>query len=102
MIPQNRISHTDVTRDALVKAPIGKDAKRRGEMLLPIQTLLLEGVELRVRADPQLLAGLCFAQGLHAPVLGGIRIVDVECWCHCCCCLVEGGESGARNVQDLD
>lgn len=82
MIPKNRVSNTDMASDALVEAPIREDAERGGEMLLAVQTLLLQRVELRVRADLQLLAGLRLAQRLHRAVLLRVGVVDVEGWCH--------------------
>jgi len=69
MVSQNGIPDGDMAGDALVEAAVGKDAKRGGEVLLAVQALLLERVEVRVRADPQLLAALRLAQRLHAAVL---------------------------------
>lgn len=51
MVRQDRIPHGDMSGDPLVEAPVSEDPEGRRQVLLPVQALLLEGVEFRVRPD---------------------------------------------------
>jgi hypothetical protein len=56
MIRQNRITHTDMPSNTLIKPSLGKDSISGREMLFAIQALILEVVEHRVRSHSQWLA----------------------------------------------
>jgi hypothetical protein len=68
--------------DTLIEASVCEDTEGCGEVLLAVQTLLLERLEFGIRADPEFLAGHSLAQSAHCTVLLGRGIVDVECWRH--------------------
>lgn len=77
VIPQNRISHTNVARHTLVEASVGKHSKGRREVLFAVQSFFLERVELWVRSDPEGFARHRFSEGPDGAVFLGRRVVDV-------------------------
>jgi hypothetical protein len=85
--------------DTLIKPSIRKDAERSGEVLLAVETLVLEVVEDRVAADLEGLARLCLAQDLD---LRGIIGATARAWA-CVRCGLAGlfcrcGQGGLLDV----
>ena len=64
------VAHGDVPGDALVEPELAEQAERRGEALLAVQALLLDGVELGKEAQVGKQCG-------HAEILGLVRILGV-------------------------
>ena len=60
------VARGDVAGDALVEPELAEQAERRGEALLAVQALLLDGVELREEGEVGKRCG-------HAEILGPRR-----------------------------
>ena len=82
MIGEDGVSDRDVSCDTLVEAALGEDAKRGGEMLLPVQSLFLEAVELGVCPDFEFLAVLGLSQRTHLGVVAGLIQKNGGDWSH--------------------
>jgi hypothetical protein len=69
--------------DPFVEAAIGEDPEGGGEVLFPVQALVFEVLEFRVRPDVQLLAALCLADDLDLSwvVIPLRSVYHVLAWC---------------------
>lgn len=78
VISQDGIADRNVACDALVEAPIGKDSKRCGQVLLSVQSLFLGRVEFRISTDLELLPAGRLAQRADRAVVFGVVIVYTD------------------------
>jgi hypothetical protein len=74
-----------MSRHALVEASVGKEAEGGCQVLLSVQSFVLQRVELGIGADLEPLAARRLAQGACDAVLGGAIVEDSECRRHVCC-----------------
>jgi hypothetical protein len=66
VICEDRVTDGDVTSDTFIEAAICKDAERSSQMLLPVESLILQIVEFGVcpRLEDTAILGLATARNL--------------------------------------